>query len=588
MPARRFFTVDEFAQALARNNAKPDGVVCRFAEIDQAAAAAATERTIPYVLSTGAVARDGHTVNQDGWQLDAYKANPVVCWAHDTSEPPIGRMTQIGVVGGQLRGVVEYPDRDTYAFGDTIYRLVKGRFLNAVSVSWDAIKWKHSTDRARPNGIDFLEQELMEVSQVPLPADTNAIALARAAGIDTGPVFAWAERVLDLGNFVGISRPELEQLRRDAKMPRHNRATSNDWKAGGARGLPLNTEKSWDGPAAEARIFADAGFDGDSPDGEKAARAFLFHDAANPSLKSSYKEPFADIIDGKLTAVKAGLDAAASRLSATDVPDDLKTEAQALLDSYKADDSGARAALAGLPLAPRRGRRDLYDVIWTIEVASQLAYIQEMIECEAAWEGDNSPLPARLKLILESLLVLTKDMLAEEAGELLGGDAVIVYDIGPGDDVPTRIAKVFRSMIVGTLRQASEPLRARQAARAVKGADARSLALLLKRGMLNATGQAALANMVLARAGKVLSSDNEATLRTAHEHMRSAAECVRGVVAQNYDEPDPDDDEVGGNNEPDIDELDAITQMPENREAREKRARRLKLLEARTPALQAS
>lgn len=538
----------------------------------------ATDRLIPYILSSGAVARDNHTINAAGWRLDAFRANPVFCWCHDTSQPPIGRFTTIGIQSGQLRGTVEYADGDTYPFADTIFRLVKGRFLNAVSVGWDPLKWEYSRDKSRPGGIDFLEQELLEVSQVPVPADTTALALARKAGIDTAPLYTWAEKILDLGGSVGIPRAELDQLRRAAKMPTPTRATSNDWKVGAERGLPVNTTSAWDGPAAEARVFADAGFDGDNPDGEKARKAFLFYDAANPSLKSSYKEPFADIIDGKLTAVKSGLDAAASRLDSTDVSDDLKAEGKAVLESYKTDEPARQLALG---LAPRT-KRDLWDVSWTIDVAAQLSYIQECMECEAAWEGDNSPLPARMKMVLETLSALLKDMLAEELGEMLGGDNVVVYDIEPDDDAAMRAAKTLRTMIRGTLRNALAPLHARLSAASVRNASPRTLALLLRNGMLNESGQHALADLILSRSGKVLNAANEATLRTAHEHMRSAAECVRGVVSQNY--VDPDD----GENEPDIDELDQIEALDESpaartaRQTRERNERRLRLAAAQS------
>jgi hypothetical protein len=65
------------------------------------------------------------------------------------------------------------------------------------------------------------------------------------------------------------------------------------------------TASVWDGAAAAKRMLDAAGFDGDNPDIAKAARGFLLHDAANPMLRSSYKLPFADIVDGELKAIKA-------------------------------------------------------------------------------------------------------------------------------------------------------------------------------------------------------------------------------------------------------------------------------------------
>jgi HK97 family phage prohead protease len=145
--------------------------------------------------------------------------NPVFLWAHQSDELPIGKVVDIEVNGGMLNGTVEYADADLNPFGDMVYRLVKAEYLNAVSVSWNPLDWRMSTDKNRPRGIDFKMVDLLEVSQVPVPALATALATARAAGIDTAPLYQWAERLLDGGGMVVIPRTELEMLRREAKMP---------------------------------------------------------------------------------------------------------------------------------------------------------------------------------------------------------------------------------------------------------------------------------------------------------------------------------------------------------------------------------
>jgi HK97 family phage prohead protease len=205
-------------------------------------------RIVRYMLSDSAVARDGHRIATSGWVLDNYLRNPIVLWAHDAEEPPIGRMVEIGAVGDRLMGSVEYADAETYPFADTIYRLVQGNFLNAVSVGWVPIEWKYSTDRGRQGGIDFSRVELLEVSQVPVPALPTALIAARAAGIDTGPLYQWAEKVLDQGGKVLVPREELEALRRAAKMPTPKPAEN----AAPEAGIPAVTEET-DLPA-QARL----------------------------------------------------------------------------------------------------------------------------------------------------------------------------------------------------------------------------------------------------------------------------------------------------------------------------------------------
>jgi len=98
--------------------------------------------------------------------------------------------------------------------------LVKGGFLSATSVSWNPLEWKYSTDRSRPGGIDFLKQELLEVSQVPVPALPAALVEARRRGIDTQPLAEWASRLLDGRAIPEKQRGALENLRRQAIMPK--------------------------------------------------------------------------------------------------------------------------------------------------------------------------------------------------------------------------------------------------------------------------------------------------------------------------------------------------------------------------------
>lgn len=126
-------------------------------------------------------------------------------------------------------------------------------------------------------------------------------------------------------------------------------ATESEWVVGADRELPIDSADSWDGPAASGRMLDAAGFNGNSPDPAKAKRGFLVWDHHNPNLKGSYKLPFADIVGGELKAVKGGIDASASRLPQTDIPENVRAEARAVLDAYEkrmVDDTAGAAALA--------------------------------------------------------------------------------------------------------------------------------------------------------------------------------------------------------------------------------------------------
>jgi hypothetical protein len=108
------------------------------------------------------------------------------------------------------------------------------------------------------------------------------------------------------------------------------------WKCGAGRKLDIVMRDSWDGQAAEDSIFAWAGWP-DNPDPAKARKGFLAYDADAPELKGSYKLAFCMEVEGKLAAISAGLQAAASRLPQTDIPQDVADEARAVLDGYFAE-----------------------------------------------------------------------------------------------------------------------------------------------------------------------------------------------------------------------------------------------------------
>jgi HK97 family phage prohead protease len=173
-------------------------------------------RTKRFTFSDDTVDHAGDTINPKGYDLSVFHPNPVALFAHASWEPPIGRASNIGVQGNKLKGDIEFAGPEIYPFADTIFRLVDGGFLKAVSVGFLPKKWAFSTDRNRPNGIDFKEQLLLEISVCPVPANPNALSEARSLGIDTRPLIKWAEKVLDSGGKLTLPRRDLEALRRQA------------------------------------------------------------------------------------------------------------------------------------------------------------------------------------------------------------------------------------------------------------------------------------------------------------------------------------------------------------------------------------
>lgn len=133
------------------------------------------ERKMGFVISTAAVDRDGDTVDPKGWDLGSYTKNPVVLWAHDYSQPPVGKAVNIQATADGLRADVEFLPKGMSPFADMIHDMVKNGFLNATSVGFRGMEYDPSKDRK--SGYDFKKQELLEFSIVPVPSNPEALAL---------------------------------------------------------------------------------------------------------------------------------------------------------------------------------------------------------------------------------------------------------------------------------------------------------------------------------------------------------------------------------------------------------------------------
>jgi hypothetical protein len=212
-----------------------------------------------------------------------------------------------------------------------------------------------------------------------------------------------------------------------------------EWKVGAAKSLPIEDSDDWDGAAAQKSIFAWAG--GDDFDPAKARKGFLVYDASAPELRGSYKLPIAHVVDGELKVPKGAIRAAASRLPDTDIPDDVKKDAGAVLDAYKKD-AGIGDDERGAPRPKTRAKRvanrvrgkivftrGLYEVANLCYLFESLGYQVDMAKWEATIEGDASKVPAMLALALTDLGDALLAMTAEEIAEALAG-----RDVEPDED----------------------------------------------------------------------------------------------------------------------------------------------------------
>jgi HK97 family phage prohead protease len=143
-------------------------------------------RSVPFVFSDNSVDSYGDTIDAKGWQWDRTGAGTIALYGHDSSavDNIIGRAHNVRVEGNKLLGEITFATADENPNAERVFRLVKAGILNSVSVGFQPLEWTQAKDRNRPGGIDFKKQKLLEISVVGIPANENAIAQARAFGLD--------------------------------------------------------------------------------------------------------------------------------------------------------------------------------------------------------------------------------------------------------------------------------------------------------------------------------------------------------------------------------------------------------------------
>lgn len=162
----------------------------RFKQCNSLVTRESGDRRLRFTISTGSVDRDNDTIDPAGWELDAYRANPVVLWAHDHRALPVARALEVGVTSGRLMAVAEFA---SHQFAQTVFELYRDGFMRATSVGFRALEH----ERNAHGGVRFKRQELLEFSCVPVPANAEALVAASGKGIAVEHVKNWAREVLD-------------------------------------------------------------------------------------------------------------------------------------------------------------------------------------------------------------------------------------------------------------------------------------------------------------------------------------------------------------------------------------------------------
>lgn len=221
MNARRYLTVEEFGKEVRKdenkkNNGEIDAVVCLNINTE-IKVVAENDRELEFIISTASVDRYGDVIAQDGWDFKNYLKNPVVLWAHDNRALPVAKAKKLSIDGNNLLATAEFTRAGLSSFNDTVFNMLKDGFLNAVSVGFIPKKWAYVDDDERGFGIDFIQQELLEFSVVPIPANPEALIQGKDFNESSEIMLNWAKNLLNITDDSMIINKNVYKELTDAK-----------------------------------------------------------------------------------------------------------------------------------------------------------------------------------------------------------------------------------------------------------------------------------------------------------------------------------------------------------------------------------
>ena len=155
------------------------GGICRYSVNCDTKAVDGEINTDVSIITDNTIDRDGDSVLAKGGDLRAFRKNPVVLWAHDYSQLPIGKALHVRATEDGLgwRAKTQYAPRpDSHEgnwFASDVFAMVKGGFLNSKSIGFIPTKIE-AVEVDKKQILEIKKWVLLEYSAVPVPANSSA------------------------------------------------------------------------------------------------------------------------------------------------------------------------------------------------------------------------------------------------------------------------------------------------------------------------------------------------------------------------------------------------------------------------------
>lgn len=125
------------------------------------------------IVTTSDVDRYNEVIVTDGIDVSNYvEKNPVVLYGHDYYSFPVGKTLKLTQMKNKIKAQFQLAIEE-YDFAATLYNLIKGGYINAVSIGGRVLEWSEDYKQ-------ILKMEMVEFSIVAIPANPQALITARS------------------------------------------------------------------------------------------------------------------------------------------------------------------------------------------------------------------------------------------------------------------------------------------------------------------------------------------------------------------------------------------------------------------------
>lgn len=134
--------------------------------------------TLEAVITTSSTDRYNEQIDTTGIDTSNYMNNPVVLYGHDYEGLPIGKTLKLTEMKNKIKARFQLAVEE-YPFAATVYAMVKGGYINAVSIGGLVKEW---SDDYRT----ILKMDMVEFSVCSVPANPEALITGRSLEQMTG------------------------------------------------------------------------------------------------------------------------------------------------------------------------------------------------------------------------------------------------------------------------------------------------------------------------------------------------------------------------------------------------------------------